>query len=430
MKRSLVFSLKAGLAALIGVAFAGTAQAGLEGVGEDFKAIDDAFLKADYEGVLARAGAGCEAGRCPDRDSAFLAGLSAWRLGDFALARAWFEGSEPIRNGRVDPTADEQRYARGAYWAARADLAAGLQAGDAGAAARYLDRRSEVAHFTPVTLYGRLAEAKLGLPLRAPAPPPRLSEPEMIAIAGLHPKLAEARAEAIVGDIAGGDEAVIAALKDIERARYPQVIAFAHTLGLSRAAYAAAARTGDRLAPGRFPTAIPAPADGWRVDRATLLALAHQESRFNPRARSVSDARGLTQLLPSTAAWIAKDDGLKKNPDRLYDPALNMSVGQLYFEYVLQTAPAPGDLLLAYGAYNAGPGRVKRWFEALPATDDPLLALESLPTAQSRDYVRRVLANLWTYRAVLGQPSPELVAMAQGSAPIYRPLDGRFAQAE
>ena len=70
------------------------------------------------------------------------------------------------------------------------------------------------------------------------------------------------------------------------------------------------------------------------------------------------------------------------------------------------------------------PARVARWREQIGIDDDPLLFLESIPMREPRVYVKKVLTNLWSYRARLGQPQPSLEALARNHWPIYRVLDG------
>jgi soluble lytic murein transglycosylase-like protein len=65
-----------------------------------------------------------------------------------------------------------------------------------------------------------------------------------------------------------------------------------------------------------------------------------------------------------------------------------------------------------------------RWRKSLGVEDDPLLFLEALPSEQTRAYVKKVMLNLWTYRARLGQPIPSLRDLAENRWPMYRALDG------
>jgi hypothetical protein len=83
------------------------------------------------------------------------------------------------------------------------------------------------------------------------------------------------------------------------------------------------------------------------------------ESRFDPKAKSPAGARGLMQLMPSTAAYLAKRMG--EQSARAYDPEFNVRAGALYLAEMKQKF---GDEQLAVAAYHAGPGNVKKWVEA------------------------------------------------------------------
>ena len=109
--------------------------------------------------------------------------------------------------------------------------------------------------------------------------------------------------------------------------------------------------------------------------------------------------------------------------NKLFDPALNIDVGQRYIDHLLTHDGIDGDLLRMATAYNAGPGNLAKWRRKMSDVDDPLLFIESLPSRQTRDFVEKVVANLWIYRGRLGQPLPTLDAVAAGDWPAYTPLD-------
>lgn len=139
------------------------------------------------------------------------------------------------------------------------------------------------------------------------------------------------------------------------------------------------------------------------LDRNLLLALVRQESAFNPNARSRAGASGLTQLMPATARRVSR--GLLKRRFRkafLYDPGINVRLGASYLRSLL--AEFHGDILLAVAAYNGGPGRVARLLKASPGLPPDEL-LESLPAAETRDYVRRVLLYAESYRELYPEES-------------------------
>ncbi|HYZ30657.1 MAG TPA: lytic transglycosylase domain-containing protein, partial [Crenalkalicoccus sp.] len=158
-------------------------------------------------------------------------------------------------------------------------------------------------------------------------------------------------------------------------------------------------------------TGLMAPAEGWptpwpapggNVEPALVHAIARQESNFDPEAVSSSNARGLMQLLPSTAQQVAKRLGARHTVLLLTaDPAHNLRLGAAYLEELL--ARYGGALPLAIAAYNAGPARVDEWLGTYGdprAGFTPMLDwMEQIPFSETRNYVQRVLENLAIYRA-------------------------------
>jgi soluble lytic murein transglycosylase-like protein len=163
----------------------------------------------------------------------------------------------------------------------------------------------------------------------------------------------------------------------------------------------------------------------FELDLALVLAFVRQESAFNTRAYSVDGAHGLMQLMPSTASFVSGDNSLRgRNSDRLFDPQYNLSLGQQYLKLLMETEHVGRNLVLMMAAYNGGPGNVSKWLRAGGAANDPLIFIEKIPLRETRNFVQRVLENLWMYRARLGQDSPALDAMAGGAAPLYQSVDG------
>lgn len=156
------------------------------------------------------------------------------------------------------------------------------------------------------------------------------------------------------------------------------------------------------------------------VDPALVHAIVMQESRFNPAARSRVGAMGLMQLMPATARYVAKQSGIQAvSTQRLADPEINVDLGQRYIQYLLNHGAVDGDLISLLVAYNGGPGNLRRWRSQLSDVDDVLLFVELLPSAQTRDYVRRVMSNYWAYRQMQGRKTPVLTAMAKGETLSY-----------
>ena len=142
------------------------------------------------------------------------------------------------------------------------------------------------------------------------------------------------------------------------------------------------------------------------VDPALLLAIARQESEFNPLAVSPSGALGMMQLLPNTARHTAKNAGVPYDEDALTrDPGYNVFLGTEYIHRMIRRFD--GSYILAVAAYNAGPTRVSRWIKGAlcdprkPDCDD-IDWIERVPIEETRNYVQRVLENLQNYRRILG----------------------------
>jgi soluble lytic murein transglycosylase-like protein len=163
------------------------------------------------------------------------------------------------------------------------------------------------------------------------------------------------------------------------------------------------------------------------VDRALVLALIRQESRFKARAKSHAGARGLMQIMPGTAAFVSGDWTLyrRRGRDQLLDAELNLEIGQKYLTMLMGETYFSGSLVHMLAAYNGGPGNVRRWRRELASVKDPLLFIESLPAPETRDYVQKVMANLWIYRDRLAQSPDSQRILAAESWPLYRAQDGR-----
>jgi soluble lytic murein transglycosylase len=162
---------------------------------------------------------------------------------------------------------------------------------------------------------------------------------------------------------------------------------------------------GDRGYPYRTPpSVIGAP------EPALVLGITRQESGFDPYARSSADARGMMQLLPSTASLVARRIGVSHSVDKLNDPEHNMQLGSAYLGQIIDRFS--GSYIMAAAGYNAGPGRPAQWInqcgDPRTASTDPLDFIECVPFSETRNYIMRVMENMQVYRAKLNG----------GSAPI------------
>lgn len=148
------------------------------------------------------------------------------------------------------------------------------------------------------------------------------------------------------------------------------------------------------------------------LEKPVILALTRQESEFNPRAISPSNAIGMMQLLPSTAKEVAKKSGIPYSRNRLFEPQFNMELGSIYFTRLLEKFD--GSYILAAAGYNAGPGRVNQWVKRFgyPGSDyhKAINWVEMIPFEETRNYVQRVLENTQVYRHLAaGEKKPALM---------------------
>lgn len=164
------------------------------------------------------------------------------------------------------------------------------------------------------------------------------------------------------------------------------------------------------------------PMGGWSIDRALLFAITKQESAFKTNAKSVAGANGIMQLMPGTAKLIAKKNRVNLSDMDLSKPEHNMFLGQQYIVDLLSQPVINNNIIKMLAAYNAGIGNVVK-FEKSFDTYDPLLYIESFPAYETRGYIKRVVSNLWLYRARLGQPLTSMQELANGQWPLYNSED-------
>ncbi|MGA7873734.1 MAG: lytic transglycosylase domain-containing protein, partial [Candidatus Binatus sp.] len=136
------------------------------------------------------------------------------------------------------------------------------------------------------------------------------------------------------------------------------------------------------------------------LDPYLVLALARQESLFNPNATSSSNARGLMQLIPSTAKKMASEHGIDPEAVRLYDPSVNVELGTAYLKNLMEMFN--GDAFRAVAAYNAGENAVSKWVAEFSGPDDEWV--ENIEYKETRDYVKKVIGGRREY-LLLYQPN-------------------------
>jgi soluble lytic murein transglycosylase len=343
-------------------------------------------------------------------DAEFHAGWIALRfLGDAQAAGAHFATAAAIAQ---TPLA----IARVAYWQGRA-----AEQAERPDAARGFYERAAV---YPIAYYGQLAAQRLDRPaltLRAPASvadgEARLEATRVVEL--FYAARLNGLAHALAFDAAQNydDEAQLAALAEVAAARRDG----STSVEIGKQATA----RGFALDAAAFPTyGVPgfAPLAN-SADLASVYSVARQESEFAASAASGAGAKGLMQLLPSTARDTARRVGVAFDPARLIgDPAYNIQLGAAFLGQLINDEG--GSYVLALAAYNAGAGRVQQWIAAYgdprAANVDPVDWVERIPFDETRDYVQRVSENLGVYRARLS---------GLGRAPV-EPQTGRVAQAD
>ncbi|MFP4004394.1 MAG: lytic transglycosylase domain-containing protein [Alphaproteobacteria bacterium] len=340
----------------------------------------------------------------------WTAGLAAWRQGHTAAATRHFE-----RLAGADYIPDSLRAAAG-FWASRGKLLSRKPQD-------YVRLLNEAADH-PLTFYGILASHQLGHDLKLRFELPRLDGHSFSLLTADH-GIARAVALAQVGKRILAEEEMRRAHGRLPAALDAAFISLADRLSLPHSELIGAMATEQPgLEAGLFPVPDYEPRGGYLVDRALIYAIARQESKFYPRALSRAGAHGLMQVRPITAIDVTGDRRYSSSfRDALFEPEINLSLGQRYVKKLLNTGEPRGNMFMLATAYNGGPGNLRRWMSQVKYNDDPLLFIESIPSPETRDYIEQVLTNLWIYRARLGQPAPTLKAVASGKWPVYQSVD-------
>ena len=325
------------------------------------------------------------------RRGAFQAALIAYLDNDYRTAAAEFE--------RIAASPSDPDAIGALYWAGRTHAAAG----DTAAAA---ERWHQVATRGRDTYYAWRAAARLGTDFRRFEPrrgsdatveaPDPLTRVRFLRRLGLK---VEARFEldayvAAAGNTAASLAATATALAASEwHARAMRVAerAVERGAGFDRSIAAL-------LYPLPYESLLRSEALQSGLDPMLAAGVIRQESLFDSEARSVADARGLMQVVPSVGAELARRAALPEwDPVLLYQPDVNLDFGIEHLADALKRLHWPERAL---AAYNAGLDRVSRWQSIRGVDQDPEIFVERIPFTETRDYVRRVLKNVAMYHAL------------------------------
>jgi len=320
----------------------------------------------------------------------------AWRVRAALRAGAWHDVKAAIE---ALPAADQQEPVW-RYWRARA-LA--MQNGADEASAIYASLAGSASY------YGLLAAEALGRPatLSVVASNPLANDDAALAAFGKRADVTRAvklaQLDARLESIREWNQAV----RGMNDDALLLAAEYARRAGLYDRAIYTAERTAARhdyslryLTPFRAEFGNAAREQG--VDEELLYGIARQESRFAADIVSSAGAVGLMQLMPGTARWVAKQLTVADySPSRIANVDLNTKFGAFYFKYWqdrLGQLPA-----LAAAAYNAGPSRAQSWRPATGSLEGAIW-VETIPFNETRDYVKRVLANTMVYAHALDRP--------------------------
>lgn len=254
--------------------------------------------------------------------------------------------------------------------------------------------------------YGNLADDELGRPVVTPpkAAAPTREETGQIAA---NPAIQRALALFRVNLRSEGTKEWSWALRGMSDRELLAASDIAQRAGIFDRAIAAADRTKNEhdyslryLSP--YSEQVRPAARNQSLDDAWVYGLMRQESRFVTNAKSTVGASGLMQLMPATAKWVARKIGLKNfSQSQVNDTETNVLLGTSYMRLVMESLD--NHPVLASAAYNAGPGRARKW-----RADRPLegaVYAETIPFSETRDYVKKVMSNSVYYSALFdGKP--------------------------
>jgi soluble lytic murein transglycosylase len=330
---------------------------------------------------------------------------AALREGDWREVRAAIE--KMTRHGRNDPA--------WLYWHGRARRALGQPE-----EAQILFARVAGEHH----FYGKLALDELGRSLSIPARG-YTPTPSDLAEAAANPGLRRAMALLRLGLRMEGIQEWNWTVRGMDDRRLLAAAEFAGSNEIwDRAIFTANQTIGLHDFSVRFPApyrgVFSEQARSQGLDESWLLGLVRQESRFSTSAKSAAGASGLMQLMPHTARWVARRLGMRGfSTTQLHDVDINVALGTTYLKYVLDSVD--GQPVLAAAAYNAGPGRARKW-----KADRPLegaIYVETIPFSETREYVKRVMSNTVYYAALYGGDGRSLKARL-GVVPPRRSGEG------
>lgn len=331
------------------------------------------------------------------------AGLASMRVGQIHLLRGRYMRAAEQYEAYLASFPNGRRWQEASYWAARVRLALGDTTRSRQLVSR-LRRDDPLSYYTVLAadLTGEDFRLNLAADEASSPTPPWLLEGiehvDLLRAAGLDEgEMAEidrltARART--------DEAAMYSLAEALIERDHTILAINMGHQLRRDGVPWTLRLARIIYPWRYRDVFEREAHENGLEPYLIAALARQESAFDPDIRSVANAVGLMQLLPSTATEVARRNGPEDLREELLEvPDVNVHLGTRYLADLLQRNQ--GDITRFLAGYNAGQRRVLRWREFAEAAD-PLTFTERIPFAETRNYVKAVRRNVAIYRALYG----------------------------
>lgn len=330
------------------------------------------------------------------------AGLASMRVGQIHLLRGQYMRAAEQYEAYLASFPNGRRWQEASYWAARVRLALGDTTRSRQLVSR-LRRDDPLSYYTVLAadLTGEEFRLNLAADEASPTPPwllEGIEHVDLLRAAGLEEgEMAEiARLTAR----ARTDEAAMYSLAEALIDRDHTIAAINMGYQLRRDGAPWTLRLARIIYPWRYRDVFEREAHENGLEPYLIAALARQESAFDPDIRSVANAVGLMQLLPSTATEVARRDGPEDFREELLEvPDVNVHLGTRYLADLLQRNQ--GDITRFLAGYNAGQRRVLRWREFAEAAD-PLTFTERIPFAETRNYVKAVRRNVAIYRALYG----------------------------
>ncbi|HSN80479.1 MAG TPA: transglycosylase SLT domain-containing protein [Rhodoferax sp.] len=352
------------------------------------------------------------------QDTLMHADHLAWKVRAALRAGNW----EQVAAATAAMSESQRQDAGWTYWRARAQLALAKTPADRVEPQRLLQSVAGVQGF-----YELLAQEELGLTITPPPPPEPLTEAEKAA-ASNNPGLQRALAAIAIGMRSDGvREWNYSTNLHTRGGMSDRELLAAADLACRNEVWDRCINTSERTKSvidlsQRFPMphkqAVLARSRDIGLDPAYVYGLIRQESRFILDARSGVGASGLMQVMPATASWTARKMGMTGfRPHQITERDTNIAIGTGYLKLVLDDFS--GSMPMAAAAYNAGPGRPRAWRgqAGAPVLEAAIWA-ENVPFAETRDYVKKVLANTTIYAAMISGKTQSLKARLGQVGPL------------